>query len=133
MTRKHQPLPRPTDGELQILRVLWDRGPSTVRQIHDTMAAASRTGPGYTTVLKLMQIMTAKGLLDRDESQRPQMYTSRLAKHETQRQLLRDLLDRAFGGSHRALVLQALADRKASDDELLEVEGLLDRIEGESR
>ena len=133
MTRKHQPLPRPTDGELQILRVLWDRGPSTVRQIHATMMAAARTGPGYTTVLKVMQIMTVKGLLDRDEHQRPQVYSSRLGKHETQRQLLRDLLERAFGGSHRALVLQALADRKASDAELQEIEGLLDRIEGESR
>ena len=131
--RKGRVGPRPTDGELQILRVLWERGPSTVRQIHDTMVAAARPGPGYTTVLKLMQIMTAKGLLDRDERQRPQVYTSRFAQHETQRQLLRDLLDRAFGGSHRALVLQALADRKASDDELLEIEGLLDRIEGESR
>ena len=84
---------------------------------------------GYTTVLKLMQIMTAKGLVTRDDTQRPQIYESRFGEHATQRQLVRDLLDRAFGGSHRALVIQALAESRASQAELAEIEAMLDRLE----
>lgn len=120
---------RPTDAELEILRVLWQHRQATVRQVHATLNAGRTDGPGYTTVLKLMQIMTTKGLVDRDESQRPQMYTSRYGQSDTQRQLVRDLLRRAFGGSHRQLVLQVLADQKASADELREIEALLKRFE----
>jgi len=122
---------RPTDAELEILRVLWHEHGATVRQVHAALNAGRTDGPGYTTVLKLMQIMTTKGLVDRDESQRPQMYTSHHGRTDTQRQLVRDLLRRAFGGSHRELVLQVLADQKASAAELQEIEALLDRFDEE--
>jgi predicted transcriptional regulator len=120
--------PRPTEGELAILRVLWERGPVSVREVQRTMDAVRPTG--YTTVLKLMQIMTEKGLVERDESVRPQIYRPRYTQEKTQRQLLRDLMDRAFGGSVKALVLQALPKGKASAEELREIEALLDRLEG---
>lgn len=124
-------LPRPTDAELAILRVLWDRGPCTVRDVHD---ALSRTqGTGYTTVLKLLQIMTDKGLVVRDESERAHVYEPRISEQRTQRQLLADLTDRAFGGSPAKLVLQALAGRKTSAAELSEIRDLLDRLEGEKK
>ena len=117
-------LPRPTDAELAILRVLWTRGPSTVRQVHE---ALTRDRPAaYTTSLKLMQIMTDKGLLGRDESDRTHVYHPRLSETQTQRQLIRDLLDRAFGGSSSKLVMQALATRRASAEELSEIRQLLD-------
>src|SRR5919108_4077049 len=109
--------PRPTDAELAILRVLWERGPSTVRQVHDVLV--SRVGgTAYTTALKLLQIMTEKGLVRRDESDRTHVYQARLTEEQTQRQLVRDLLDRAFGGSASKLVMQALAARRASPEEL---------------
>ena len=127
MTARPADAPRPTDAELEILRVLWRLGPSPVRAVH--AALRSEREVGSTTVLKLMQIMFGKGLLTRDESQRPQVYASRLSETETQRQLVRDLLSRAFGGSHRQLVLQALAEREASERELSEIEALLDRME----
>jgi len=120
------PRRKPTDAELAILRVLWARGPSTVRQVAEIMGRET----GYTTVLKLLQIMTEKGLVTRDENQRPQIYHSRYRREHTQRQLLHDLVQRAFGGSVKALVLQALAGRKSSREELEEIEKLLDRIEG---
>src|SRR5437762_13898659 len=105
--RKDTPTPRPTDAELAILSVLWDRGPSTVREVHDALKVSQSSG--YTTVLKLLQIMTDKGLVVRDESQRAHVYAARLSAQRTQRQLLGDLVDRAFGGSSAKLVLQALA------------------------
>ncbi|HLK17697.1 MAG TPA: BlaI/MecI/CopY family transcriptional regulator [Bryobacteraceae bacterium] len=123
--------PRPTEAELGILRVLWDGGPRSVRDIQRILNDARPTG--YTTVLKLMQIMTEKGLVERDESQRPQIYRSRYSQEQTQRQLLRDLMDRAFGGSVRELVLQALATKKSSPEELEEIEKLLDRFEGDKK
>jgi predicted transcriptional regulator len=117
-------LPRPTDAELAILRVLWARGPSTVRQVHDVL---SRERPAaYTTALKLLQIMTEKGLVSRDERDRSHVYQARLTEAQTQRQLVRDLLDRAFGGSAAKLVMQALAARRASPEELLEIRRLID-------
>ena len=117
-------LPRPTDAELAILRVLWERGPSTVRQVHDVL---SRERPGaYTTALKLLQIMTDKGLVSRDERDRSHVYHARLTEEQTQRQLVRDLLDRAFGGSASKLVMQALAARRASPEELTEIRRLID-------
>lgn len=120
---------RPTDAELAILRVLWRLGPATVRQVHDELAR--RDAAGYTTTLKLLQIMTEKGLVTRDESQRAHVYAARLAQEETQGQLVRDLLDRAFEGSASRLVLRALAARPASAAELAEIRKLLDDLEGE--
>src|SRR4051794_34168216 len=117
-------LPRPTDGELAILRVLWARGPSTVRQVHDVL---SRDRPGaYTTTLKLLQIMTEKGLVRRDDADRSHIFQARMTEAQTQRQLVRDLLDRAFGGSASKLVMQALAARRSTPEELVEIRRLLD-------
>jgi BlaI family transcriptional regulator, penicillinase repressor len=116
--------PRPTDAELAILRVLWTRGASTVRQVHESL---SRERPAaYTTALKMLQIMTEKGLVRRDESDRTHIYQSRLTEEQTQRQLVRDLLDRAFGGSSSKLVLQALSARRATAEELGEIRRLLE-------
>ena len=122
---------RPTEAELTILRVVWQHGPLSVREIHRVMNEAKATG--YTTVLKLLQIMTQKGLVERDESVRPQIYRSRFSEEHTQRQLLRDLLHSAFGGSVRTLVMQALATRKSSPEQLEAIEKLLDRVEGENK
>src|SRR5450755_1677174 len=125
MTSKRR---RPTEAELGILRVLWEGGPRSVRDIQRILNEARPTG--YTTVLKLLQIMTEKGLVERDEKCRPQIYRSRYSQEQTQRQLVRDLLDRAFGGSVRTMVLQALATRKSSAEELVAMEKLLDKFEG---
>ncbi|HTM24355.1 MAG TPA: BlaI/MecI/CopY family transcriptional regulator [Vicinamibacterales bacterium] len=116
--------PMPTDAELAILRILWDRGPSTVRQVHDALARERQAG--YTTALKMLQIMTEKGLVQRDERDRTHVYRPRLSEEQTQRQLLRDLLDRAFGGSSRKLVMQALATRRASAEELRDIRYAID-------
>lgn len=124
-------LPRPTDSELGILRVLWRRGPSTVREVHDELNRENPTG--YTTVLKLLQIMTEKGLVVRDEAQRAHVYEARNSEQKTQRQLLADLANRAFDGSATKLVLQALSSRKASAQELNAIRELLDKLEGESK
>jgi BlaI family transcriptional regulator, penicillinase repressor len=118
---------RPTEGELGILRVLWEGGPRSVRDIQKILNQSRPTG--YTTVLKLLQIMTEKGLVERDEKCRPQIYRARYSQDHTQRQLVRDLVDRAFGGSVRAMVLQALATKKSSAEELEAVEKVLDQFE----
>ena len=124
--------PRPTDAELAILRVLWERGPSTVRDVHQALSRSQESG--YTTVLKLLQIMTDKGLVLRDESQRAHVYSPRLSEQRTQRQLLGDLVDRAFGGSSARLVLHALSGRPASSEELRHIRALLDELEkGEAK
>jgi predicted transcriptional regulator len=122
-----KPTPRPTDAELAILSVLWERGPCTVREVHDTLSATHDSG--YTTVLKLMQIMTDKGLVTRDESQRAHVYSPREGMQKTQRQLLGDLIDRAFGGSPARLVMQALSASRASAEELVAIRQLLDEME----
>ena len=121
--------PRPTDAELSILRVLWQRGPSTVRQVQEELGADT----GYTTVLKFLQIMTEKRLVMRDDSQHAHVYQTSLAEEETQRQLVADLLERAFSGSSKKLVLQALSAKKASAEELAEIRKLLDDMERRSR
>ncbi len=118
------PIPRPTDAELAILRVLWAHGPSTVREVHTAMTTARPVA--YTTTLKLMQVMTAKGLLVREERGTQHIYRPRHAEHLMQRRLVRDLVDRAFGGSTTAFVLQALNSRRTSPEELDEIRRLLD-------
>jgi predicted transcriptional regulator len=123
--------PRPTEAELTILRVLWEHGPHSVRDIQRILNQTKPTG--YTTVLKMLQIMTEKGHVDRDETQRPQVYRARYSQEQTQGQLVRDLLHRAFGGSVKALVLQALATKKSTRAELEAIEKLLDRMEGGSK
>jgi BlaI family penicillinase repressor len=125
---KSGPKPRPTDGELAILRVLWQLGPASVRQVQEALNPDKETG--YTTVLKLMQIMHEKGLLTRDESERTHVYRASLSEEHTQRQLVDHLLERAFGGSARQLVMQVLSSRKASSKELAQIRGLLDELEG---
>jgi BlaI family penicillinase repressor len=124
-------LPRPTEAELEILRILWDRGPSTVRDVH-TEITRERTA-AYTTVLKLLQIMTDKGLVTRDDSDRSHVYRPRVAEQVTQRQLVTDLLARAFKGSTASLVMQALDASHATPDELAEIRRLIDRRRGASK
>ena len=120
--------PRPTDAELAILNVLWAQGACTVRDVHERLS--QERDMGYTTVLKLMQIMFEKGLVTRDDSQRSHVYKARQKEQTTQRMLVTDLLARAFGGSTEKLVMQALAAKKASKDELAEIRRLLDELEG---
>lgn len=114
---------RPTDAELQILAVLWDRGASTVREIHDVLHGDE--GSGYTTVLKLLQIMTEKGLVKRDESRRTHVYQARYKQEQTQKQLLGDLLAKAFRGATGRLVLQALEVGDIDDQELAAIRKLI--------
>lgn len=123
--------PRPTEAELSILRVLWRRGPSTVKEVHEELSRDAATG--YTTILKQLQIMTEKGLVTRDESQRAHLYAARMPAEQTQAQLLGDLVDRAFDGSAGRLVMRALSSRPASAEELAEIRRLLDQLEGEQR
>ena len=122
---------RPTQAETSILQVLWQRGPSTVREVHEVLSA--ERDMGYTTVLKLLQIMHDKGLVRRDESQRSHRYQAVSTQRRTQQQLVADLLDRAFGGSMRNLVMHALSSRKASSAELAEIRTLLDELEAKQR
>jgi predicted transcriptional regulator len=120
--------PRPTDAELEILRVLWQRGASTVRDVYE---ALGKTKPiGYTTVLKFMQIMAEKGLVRRDEEQRAHVYSAMVPQGQTQRQMVRDLLRRAFDDSASQLVMQALASKKTSPEELAEIRRLLAAYDG---
>jgi predicted transcriptional regulator len=116
--------PRPTDAELAVLRVLWERGPSTVREVHTAMA--DKRTVGYTTTLKVLQVMTAKGLTAREERGPHHLYRAKQGEQQMQRRLVRDLVDRAFGGSTSQFVLQALASRKTSPGELQEIRQLLD-------
>ncbi|HEY0170602.1 MAG TPA: BlaI/MecI/CopY family transcriptional regulator [Pyrinomonadaceae bacterium] len=120
-------LPRPTDAELEILKVLWRRGPSTVREVFETLGENKTTG--YTTVLKTMQIMAEKGLVVRDESERAHRYEPAAREDETQRRLVGDLLRKAFDGSAKNLVLQALSTERATAGELDEIRRMLDELE----
>ena len=120
---------KPTDAELAILRVLWARGPSTVRQVAEDLGRDT----GYTTVLKLLQIMTEKRLVRRDESSRTHVYEAAYTQDQTERQLVTDLLDRVFDGSAAKLVLQALATTKATPEELDEIKKLIATKTGGSR
>jgi len=123
-----QPPIRPSDGELAILRVLWDRGSATVRDVHGELSKGRDMG--YTTVLKLMQIMVEKGLVTRDESARTHVYLPAQAEESTQACLLDDLLQKAFQGSAASLVVRALSSAKAGQGELDEIQAYLDRLKG---
>src|ERR1043166_4846671 len=120
-------LQKPTASELQILQVLWERGPSTVREVHD--ALQEEKALGYTTVLKLMQIMTAKGLVRRNEDQRAHVYEAQQPAEKTKRQLAADMLERVFDGSARELMLHALAAQRSTRQEIEELRSLLDEHE----
>ena|SRR5688572_16740616 len=129
MPRK--PSPRPTDVELAILRVLWSRGPSTVREVHEALVEQSgREDTGYSTTLKMMQVMHDKALLARDESVRPQVYRASQGEEQTQTEMVRDLMDKVFGGSARKLVLRAVESENVSADELAQIRKLLKQMEG---
>ena len=128
MTRHDLP-PRPTDAELAILNVLWERGPSTVRDVHEALYRDE--GAGYTTALKLLQIMYGKGLVLRDDSERAHVFRAAVNRERTQKRFVADLVQRVFNGSSSQLVLQALGGRsKATREELDEIRALLDRLEG---
>lgn len=117
--------PRPTDAELEILSVLWKKGPATVRQVHEALGRET----AYTTVLKFLQIMMDKGLVTRDERQRTHVYAAAEAEQITQRRLLRNLLEKAFAGSAGQLVLQALSAKRATPAEMRQIRELLDECE----
>ncbi len=119
--------PRPTDAELAILRVLWDRGASTVRDVHEALESTQSTG--YTTVLKLMQIMHAKGLVTRDDANKAHVYRPAVEEEAIQRNLIESLLDRAFQGSAEQLVLRALSIKPSTPEELAAIRALLDKLE----
>jgi BlaI family transcriptional regulator, penicillinase repressor len=121
------PSPLPTSSELEILRVIWARGPSTVREVYRTLAKDRDVG--YSTVLKFMQIMTDKGSLVRDDTVRPQVYRSRRPRRNTERHIVRDLVTRLFGGSSTSLVLHALSDRKVTVEERRRIRELLDSLD----
>src|SRR5579875_1679042 len=125
MEPKHSP--KPTASELDILRVLWEHGPSTVREVHDVLAKTKDMG--YTTVLKLLQIMTAKGMVVRNEDARAHVYEARQPAANTKRQLVSDLMQRAFAGSASDLMLHALSGKKTSQDEIEEIRRMLDEYE----
>ena len=116
--------PRPTDAELEILTVLWSIGPATVRAVYEVII--QRRPAQYSTVLKFMQIMAEKGLVRRDETERAHVYEAARSRERTQRQLAGDLLERAFSGSAKALLIGALSARKATKEELTEMRKLLD-------
>jgi BlaI family transcriptional regulator, penicillinase repressor len=119
---------RPTRAELEILSVLWRSGPCSVRDVRNILARSKPTG--YTSVLKTMQVMTEKGLVDRDETRRPQIYRARYSQDRTQKQFLGDLIQRIYGGSVKALVMHAVGTRKPSPEDLEAIGKLLDRFEG---
>ena len=125
----NEPRRRPTDAQLAILSVLWEKGPSTVRQVHEALPDEVRRG--YTTTLKLMQIMAEQGLAHRDESSRSHVYSAQVEREETQGRLVDDLMQKAFGGSAARLAMRALSGSHASESELAEIRALLARIEDE--
>ena len=126
MPRKRSP--QPTEVELAILRVLWDRGPSSVREVHEVLQ--ERRDTGYSTTLKMMQVMFDKGLLTRDESRRPQFYAPSVPEEQTQRQIVDDLIHKVFGGSARKLVLRAVRSEHVTADELAEIRRILKKVDG---
>lgn len=120
-------LPKPTEGELEILHVLWSRDACTVREVHDVLHPGE--GAGYTTALKLLQVMHAKGLVERDDSQRAHVYRAAISKERTQKRFLLDLVQRVFEGSSSQLVLHALGSQHASREELRAIRSLLNKLD----
>jgi BlaI family transcriptional regulator, penicillinase repressor len=127
----NKPLQKPTASELEILRVLWERGPSTVREVYEALSEKKLSG--YTTVLKMLQIMTTKGSVRRNEDQRAHVYEACVPAEKTKQQLAGDVLQRVFEGSASQLMLHALAGRRTSREELDELRRMLDEYEGKSR
>jgi BlaI family penicillinase repressor len=125
-----RPSSTPTEGELEILRVLWDRGPSTVRQVHNVLK--DRRDTGYSTTLRMVQVMTDKGLLQKDDSVRPQVYTPAQPQEKTQLQLVDYLIQRGFAGSARSLVLRAAAARRITPQELAQIKRMVEKARGSS-
>ncbi|OOG53996.1 transcriptional regulator [Rhodanobacter sp. B05] len=126
---KEQPVgvPRPTEAELEILQVLWSRGACTVRDVHNVLHLDD--GTGYTTALKMLQVMHAKGLVQRDDSQRAHVYSAAVSKERTQKRFLVDLVQRVFDGSSSQLVLHALGSQRTSPEELREIRSLLNKLD----
>ena len=122
------PLPQPTEVELQILRILWELGPSVVRVIHQRLEEAK--GTNYSTTVKMLSVMLDKGLLARDESKQPLVYRAVLTHDRASKRMVNDLIEKVFNGSSTRLVLQALSTGKATPDELAEVRRLLDEMDG---
>lgn len=120
--------PKPTDSELNILKILWEKGPLTVREVHEALNNTRQTG--YTTTLKLMQIMIEKKLVKRDKSQRAHIYEAQIQQQDTQQHLVKNLLDQVFSGSTTSLVMQALSTKKASAEEIEQIRKMLDDYEG---
>lgn len=117
---------KPTESELEILQILWSKGLATVREVHEDLASAKDVG--YTTTLKLMQIMHEKGLVKRDDSMRTHVYQAAVNKEKTQKHLLGKMIDNLFGGSPTQLVIQALGEHKTSQEELQRIQALLDEL-----
>ncbi len=130
MSRKRTP-PKPTEAELEMLRVLWNLGPLTVRQIHEALPKSKSTG--YTTTLKILQKMADKGLVKRDESAKSHIYEAAIEAEKTQRQLVRHLMQSAFGGNPARLAMQALSEEQATPEELASIRNLLDELEAGQR
>jgi predicted transcriptional regulator len=120
-------LPNPTEFELTVLRVLWQRGPSTVRDVHEALGAKK----AYTTVLSIMQIMTEKGFIVPDKAQQAFVYSITAPAQQIQKQLVTDLVDRAFGGAAQELVMQVLASSTASREDLKKIRKLISKLEAE--
>jgi BlaI family transcriptional regulator, penicillinase repressor len=123
-----RPSSQPNDVELDILRVVWKLKKCTVRDVHDALQASRQSG--YTTTLKMMQVMCEKGLLNRDDSQRPQRYSPAVPEEQTQKQIVGELIRKVFGGSTRKLVMHAVQNDKISSEEISEIRKLLDQLEG---
>lgn len=121
---------QPTEVELQILRILWNDGPSIARHIHDSLQAFKQTT--YSTTVKMLSVMMEKGLLKRDDDAKPQVYRAAAPQQRTQKQMLGDLIDKVYGGSAAALMLHALSSKKATPAEIAEIRELLDELEGKS-
>lgn len=130
MTRLFDSIPKPTDSELEILRHLWMNGPSTVRDVNDALNSASDKEVGYTTTLKLMQIMADKGLVSRVKDGKSHIYEAVVTQENTQQVLLDKVLHGAFGGSMSRLVMKALGNQQASPEEIKQIREMLDRMEG---
>ena len=126
-----RPSSNPTEVELQILRVLWERGPSSVREVH--LALEDDRDTGYSTTLKMMQVMTEKGLLLKDDSRRPQVYRPAISQEQAQTQFVDDMIQRVFGGAADKLILRAVSSRHLSRQDLEQIRKLLKKLEGGSK